>query len=84
MQETTITRKGQVVIPAGIRKKYDIQPGQKFLVRDSEGEIFLTPIKILPLEKAQGWLKTEKSVSDLLKESRSLEKEHEAGLRSLR
>ena len=83
MKETTITRKGQVVIPADIRKKYKIQPGQKFLVQDSEGEIRLTPIKILPIEKAHGWLKTKKSVSDLLKEARSLEREHEARLSSL-
>ena len=83
MKETTITRKGQVVIPADIRKRYNIQPGQKFLVRDSEGEIRLIPVKVLPVKEAQGWLKTKKSVSDLLKEARGLEREHEAKLHSL-
>ena len=83
MKETTITRKGQVVIPADIRRKYNIQPGQKFLVRDSEGEIRLIPLKVISVKKAHGWLKTDKSVSDLLKEARSVEKEHEAKLHSL-
>mgnify|MGYP001096394169 CR=1 FL=1 len=83
MKETTITKKGQIVIPADIRKRYNIQPGQKFLVRDSGGEIRLIPCKVLSVKEAQGWLKIEKSVSDLLQEARSLEKEHEAKLHSL-
>ena len=83
MKETVITRKGQVVIPADIRKRYNIQPGQKFLVRDLEGEIRLVPLKVLSVEKAQGWLKTKKSVPALLKEAHGLEKEHEAKLHSL-
>lgn len=83
MKETAITRKGQVVIPVEIRRKYDIQPGQKFVVRDSDGEIRLIPLKVVSIEQAQGWLKTEKSVSDLLKEARTPEKEHEAKLHSL-
>jgi AbrB family looped-hinge helix DNA binding protein len=83
MKETAITRKGQVVIPVEIRRKYNIQPGQKFLVRDSEGEIRLIPLEVVSIKQAQGWLKTKKSVSDLLKEGRTLEKEHEAKLDSL-
>jgi len=83
VKETTITRKGQVVIPADIRKRYNIQPGQKFLVQDLEGEIRLVPLKVLPVEEAHGWLKTDKSISALLEEARGLEKGHEAELHSL-
>jgi len=83
MNQTAITRKGQVVIPVEIRRKHNIKPGQRFLVRDSEGEIRLIPLEVVSIEQAQGWLKTGKSVSDLLKEARTLEKEHEAKLDSL-
>jgi len=80
MKQTAITRKGQVVIPVEIRRKYNIQPGQKFLVRESKGEIRLIPLEVVSIEQAQGWLKTGKSVSALLREARTPEKEHEAKL----
>ena len=83
MKETTITKKGQVVIPADIRRKHNIQPGNKFMVQDLDGEIRLIPLKVLSIKKAHGWLKTDKSVSALLKEARNLEKTHETKLHSL-
>jgi len=83
MKKTTITRKGQVVIPAEIRKRHNIQPGQKFSVHDLGEEIRLIPVKSLSLEEARGWLKTEKQVSKLLVEARNLEEEHATRLRSL-
>lgn len=83
MKETVITRKGQVVIPVEIRRRYKIQPGQKFLVQDLDGEIRLIPLEVLSIKQAQGWLKTKKSVSHLLREARDRENKHEAKLDSL-
>ncbi|NBC64383.1 MAG: AbrB/MazE/SpoVT family DNA-binding domain-containing protein [Bacteroidetes bacterium] len=42
--KTTITKKGQIVIPAKLRKKYNIDPGTTIHVEDKDGKIVLTPI----------------------------------------
>ena len=39
----TVSSKGQLVIPAEIRKKYGIEPGQKFVVVDMGDHISLVP-----------------------------------------
>lgn len=77
MKKTTITRKGQIVIPAEIRRRHNIRSGQKFIVSDSGEEIRLVPLKSISIKEAKGWLKTEKSTSELLLEARQLEREHE-------
>jgi AbrB family looped-hinge helix DNA binding protein len=83
MKETTITHKGQIVIPAEIRRKYHIRPGQKFSVHDVGGEIRLVPLKTLSVEEAKGWLKTKRTVSGLLKQARKLEREREGKIEEL-
>jgi len=40
---TTLSSKGQVVLPKGARRKLGLQPGTKFNCRVREGEIVLTP-----------------------------------------
>jgi len=42
--ETTVTRKGQVTIPAPLRKKYGIKEGMKIEVLDAEPGLVLRPI----------------------------------------
>lgn len=83
MKKTTITKKGQVVIPADVRRRHNIRAGQRFLVQDLGNEIRLIPLKVLSIKEASGWLKTTKKVSELLKEARKLEKEHETKLGSI-
>lgn len=78
MNKTTITKKGQVVIPAEIRRRHDIRAGQKFLVEDLGGEIRLVPIQVLSIKQASGWLKTRKGTSELLEDARSLDQKNEA------
>jgi len=78
LNKTTITKKGQVVIPADIRKRHNIRAGQKFLVEDMEDEIRLIPIQTISIKQASGWLKTKRGASELLQEIRSLDQEHEA------
>lgn len=80
MKKTTITKKGQVIIPADIRRRHNIRAGQRFLVQDLGNEIRLVPVKVLSIKEASGWLKTEKGVSELLEEARNLEKGHETNL----
>ena len=42
--ETTVTRKGQVTIPAELRKKYGIREGMKIEVLDAPTGLILRPI----------------------------------------
>jgi len=44
LETTTVTRKGQVTIPAPLRKKYSIREGMKIQVTDTTSGIVLKPI----------------------------------------
>lgn len=46
---TTMSEKGQVVIPGELRRKYGWRRGEKFLVRDVEGAVLLVPLPRHPL-----------------------------------
>ena len=41
--ETTLSTKGQVVVPQGARRKLALRPGTKFTCRVTAGSIVLTP-----------------------------------------
>jgi len=68
--KTTITKKGQVIIPAKIRHRYHIQPGQQFEVDDRGKEIVLIPLQTISIKEAKGWFVSTKSAKYLLEESR--------------
>ena len=55
--ETYATVKGQVVIPAPLRKKYGITEGTKIVVIDTGNEILLRPITPQYLKNLRGSLK---------------------------
>ncbi len=42
--ETTVTRKGQVTIPAELRKKYKIREGMKMEVIDEQKGLLFRPV----------------------------------------
>jgi AbrB family looped-hinge helix DNA binding protein len=44
LETTTVTRKGQVTIPASLRKKYGIKEGMKIEVLDAQPGLVLRPI----------------------------------------
>jgi AbrB family looped-hinge helix DNA binding protein len=44
-QITTVTQKGQVTIPASIRKLLGIQPKQKVEFNYSNGQVTISPVK---------------------------------------
>lgn len=41
--ETTLSTKGQIVLPQGARQKLALRPGTKFACRVANGSIVLTP-----------------------------------------
>lgn len=61
--------KGQVVIPADIRKKYHIEQGSELQILEYEGIIYLIPPVKDPVRAACGILPSKPSLSErLLKE----------------
>ncbi len=55
--ETSITVKGQVVIPARIRHRLGLKKGSKFYVEERNGEIILRPLNKEYFRKMSGILK---------------------------
>jgi AbrB family looped-hinge helix DNA binding protein len=55
--ETTVTIKGQVVIPAGIRTRLGLKKGTKLHVEERKGEIILRPLNKEYFQKMSGILK---------------------------
>jgi len=72
-----ISQKGWVVIPADLRKKYDLKPGDEVHVVDYGGVLSLIPTTEDPLEVAAGMLKGEISLTQALLEERKQERARE-------
>ena len=73
MHTTTVTTKGQVVIPAAVRKKLNIRKGEKLSVKESDGKIILEPVREDPVKAGRGMLRTGGRVLRQLIEDRRLE-----------
>ena len=74
--ETYATVKGQIVIPASLRKKYGIKNGTKIIVTDTGDSIVLKPVTDQYLKNLQGSLKGRGGLKILLAERRQ-DKERE-------
>ena len=68
--ETYATVKGQIVIPAKLRKKYGIKNGTKIIVTDNGDSITLKPVTEQYLKNLQGSLKGTGILKVLLEERR--------------
>jgi AbrB family looped-hinge helix DNA binding protein len=73
----TISNKGWVVIPAELRKKYNLRAGSKVIIVDYGGVLAIVPAVKDPIKKGYGFLKDGPSLSATLKEDRELEKKKE-------
>jgi AbrB family looped-hinge helix DNA binding protein len=54
---TTISSKGQVVIPAELRQKFDLEKGTPATWSEEKGRLVLTPITEQRLDEIMGFLK---------------------------
>ncbi len=72
---TKATIKGQVVIPAPLRKKFNIKQGTRIAVLEGEGNVIcLKPLLDDPIEASRGILKGKTSMLQaLLKDRREEE-----------
>ena len=65
----TISNKGWVVIPAELRKKYNLLPGTTVVIVDYGGVLSIVPALKNPIKQGKGLLKGLPSLTrDLLKE----------------
>ena len=74
--ETTVTVKGQVVIPAGIRRRLGLKKGTRLHVEERKGEIVLRPLTREYFQKMSGILKGGRLVN-ALERSRAEDLENE-------
>ena len=64
--ETYATVKGQIVIPAALRKKYGIKKGTKIFITDNGDSIILKPVTEQYLRNLQGSLKGKGALEALM------------------
>jgi AbrB family looped-hinge helix DNA binding protein len=68
--ETYATVKGQIVIPAALRRKYGIKNGTKIIVTDVGDAILLKPVTEQYVKTLQGSLKGKGLLKALMDERR--------------
>ncbi len=74
--QTSVTKRGQTVIPAAIRKRYHIEDGDQLVWLDDGEAITVVPVPRDPIQALRGRGKGERLVERLLRER---EKERERG-----
>ena len=70
MENLKVLSKGQVVIPAAIRKKYGIYPGCEIQLFEYNDLIYIVPPSKDPIKEARGCLPSTPSLSKELLEER--------------
>ncbi len=70
MTASTVSKKGQIVIPRAVRDRFGIKPGAKVEFVTVGGGIYLVPIPDDPIAAARGFLKGGPSMKEMLEEKR--------------
>lgn len=73
-----MSTKGWVVIPAALRKKYDLQPGDDLHVVDYGGVLSIIPISEDPIKTGAGMLKDADSLTEAIVEEHRQERESDS------
>ena len=69
-----VSEKGWIVIPAELRKKYNLHPGAEVSVVDYGGLLALVPVMDTPVRQAAGMLKGRTSLTRALLAERRRER----------
>lgn len=77
MEESTMTSKGQIVVPAKLRRRHGLKPGTKVYFIERDGEILFQPVTREYLKSVHGMLISETSTTEELLKERTKDKEHE-------
>lgn len=78
MRKVKVSPKGQIVIPAEWRAKYNIKPGDELYLAEQGGELVLYPAAADPIEAGKGLLRGKDSLTDALLEVKREEKKRES------
>ena len=74
-ETSTVTTKGQLVIPARLRKKYSIRKGTQVVFVEEENRLILQPITKEFINSLRGSLKGKPSILGLLLKTRRAERD---------
>jgi len=77
MEESTMTSKGQIVVPAKLRRRYGLNPGVKVYFIERNNEILFQPLTKETIRSVHGMLASETSVTKELLKERAKDREHE-------
>ena len=77
MEESTITSKGQIVVPARLRRRYSLKPGMKVYFIERDDEILFQPLNKEYIQSVHGLLTSTTSVTKELLKERAKDKKHE-------
>jgi AbrB family looped-hinge helix DNA binding protein len=77
MKTASVTSKGQLVIPARLRRKYGIEPGTKVLFVERDHEILIQPVTKEYVRSVCGLFRSETSATAELLKERSKDKGRE-------
>jgi AbrB family looped-hinge helix DNA binding protein len=79
LQKVVISEKGQICLPAAIRKKLGLQKGDRLAIEEADGAIVLHPLPRHPLLALRGKLKTPDGakLTELLLQERLADRERE-------
>lgn len=78
MSVVTTSKRGQIVIPKDIRKKLQIQPGKRLLIKVEKDRAILTPLPDDPAASFCGIFSERDSLTKDLLDERKKDKRHEA------
>ena len=77
MDTAYVTSKGQLVVPAKLRRRYGIKPGTKICFIERNGEILFQPVTREYIRSVRGMLKSETSATEDLLRERAKDRERE-------
>lgn len=83
MEAAYVTTKGQLVVPAKLRRKYGIKPGTKVFFVERGEEILFQPVTREYIRSVCGMLESATSVAEELLIDRNKDKQREARLEKL-
>jgi AbrB family looped-hinge helix DNA binding protein len=78
MTTLTISNKGWVVIPAELRKKYNLTPGSEVVIVDYGGVLSIVPAPMDPIKEGADMLKGKDSLTQAIVEEHRQERERES------
>jgi AbrB family looped-hinge helix DNA binding protein len=77
MDKTTVTAKGQIVIPGRLRQKLNIRQGTQVSIFERNGEIIVRPITDQYIESCMGMTGTQGRLLKALLREKSKDRERE-------